>query len=301
MSVAEAQPSQADLKHAADRLATIESQMEGADINTMATVFVRSGYFQDSTAVAQAAVKVIAGKELGIGAFAAMQGIHIIKGRATYAANLVASLIQRSDRFRYRVTRIDNEGCAIDFYENWGPKDGWVKLGESSFGLDDAKRAKLDASTTYQAFPRNMFFARALTNGARWYCPSITNGEIFSPEELGATTDDEGNVIEVPNAPPWTADEQKALADRHAAIFGSDEERDRDGVPVRAPAPLSRPELWAENRRLTARAAELGVSGVPVLNTRSELDVLASANAELAERIENLELDLKLQQQEALI
>ena len=46
-------------------------------------------------------------------------------------------------------------------------------------------------------FPRNMLFARAISNGARWYCPDLFNGNaVYVPEELGAVVDGDGNVID---------------------------------------------------------------------------------------------------------
>jgi hypothetical protein len=42
-----------------------------------------------------------------------------------------------------------------------------------------------------------MLFARAMSNGVRWYCPDVTNGNaVYTPEELGAEVDEDGNVIE---------------------------------------------------------------------------------------------------------
>jgi hypothetical protein len=67
---------------------------------------------------------------------------------------------------------------------------------ESTFTIQDAQQAGL-ASGNYKTFPRNMLFARALTNGARWFCPEVFNGPIYTPDELGAQVDNEGHVIEV--------------------------------------------------------------------------------------------------------
>jgi hypothetical protein len=42
-----------------------------------------------------------------------------------------------------------------------------------------------------------MLFARAMSNGVRWYCPDVTNGNaVYTPEELGAEVDEDGNVID---------------------------------------------------------------------------------------------------------
>ena len=50
-----------------------------------------------------------------------------------------------------------------------------------------------------QKFARNMLFARAISNAARWYCPDLFSGNaVYVPEELGAIVDGDGNVVDVP-------------------------------------------------------------------------------------------------------
>ena len=54
-------------------------------------------------------------------------------------------------------------------------------------------------------FPRNMLFARAMSNGQKWYCPDAFNGAtVYTPEELGAETDENGDII--PGT--WKVDDQ---------------------------------------------------------------------------------------------
>jgi hypothetical protein len=43
-----------------------------------------------------------------------------------------------------------------------------------------------------------MLFARAMSNGVKWFCPDVFNGNaVYVPEELGANVDADGNVIDV--------------------------------------------------------------------------------------------------------
>ena len=78
--------------------------------------------------------------------------------------------------------RLDDAGCEIAFYERAGGKA--TELGRSSFTADDAKAAQLGGEN-YKKFPRNMYFSRALTNGARWYTPEVFGGSaIYTPDEL---------------------------------------------------------------------------------------------------------------------
>lgn len=171
------------------------------DLARLGNMLAQSGYFTDAREAAQAGVKVLAGLEMGIGAFAAMSGIHIIEGKPSVGAGLMAAAVKRHPKYDYRVKRHDAEACVIAFYE-----DGEV-VGESSFTIEDAKQAgvafksRQGYPTPWAKNPRNMLFARALSNGVRWYCPDVFDVSTYTPEELGADTDDEGNVIDVTPAP----------------------------------------------------------------------------------------------------
>ena len=72
----------------------------------------------------------------------------------------------------------------------------------------------------WEKYPRNMVFARALTNGARWYCPDVFNGPIYTPDELGAgvAIDSQGDeVYEAPHVEPVAPAVQELLATPSAA------------------------------------------------------------------------------------
>lgn len=178
----------------------------GMDLTSLGAVLVKSGYFADTREQAQAIVKVLAGAELGFGPIASMQGVYIVKGRVTLSANLVGAAIQRSGKYRYRVTKMEADACTITFFE------GSERIGDSTFTLDDAQKAGLTANDPWKKFPRNMLFSRALTNGARWYCPEVFNGPIYTPDELGADVDEEGNAVaDVQPVPARTVDHQTGV------------------------------------------------------------------------------------------
>ena len=141
-------------------------------------LLAKSGYFQDARDAAKAAVKVMAGAELGFGPVASMRGIDIIKGEVTLAAGLVAALVRRSPEYDYEIRQWDNQGCEIVFTRN-----GRELTPSSKFTAEDARTARLGGDN-YQKFPRNMFFARAMTNGARIHCPDLFAGAVYTAEEL---------------------------------------------------------------------------------------------------------------------
>lgn len=144
----------------------------------IAAQFQRSGLFPDLRSEAQAYVKVLAGQELGIGPMAAVAGLNVIKGRVTFSANLLASLVKAHPSYDYRVTDHSAQSCRIVFLQ-----DG-EEIGTSEFTAEDAKRAGLSGQN-WSKYPKAMMFARTLTQGVRWYCPDVTSGTpAYVPEEV---------------------------------------------------------------------------------------------------------------------
>lgn len=158
------------------------------DMQKIASTLAASGYFKDTKDAPQAFVKVLAGHELGIPPFASMTGIHIIQGKPEIGANILAALVKSSGRYNYRVTRMDEAACVIAFFERWDGK--WEPAGESTFTIEDAKKA---GTQNINKFPRNMLFARAISNGVKWFCPDITSGQ---------TTYTDGEISGNEDAPP---------------------------------------------------------------------------------------------------
>ena len=160
------------------------------EVERAAKAMAASGFFTDTKSISQAIVKIMAGQELGFGPFAIMNGVYIIQGRPSFGANMMAAAVKASGRYNYRVIEMSDTKCEIAFFENG------QECGRSSFSMEDAKKA---GTKNLDKFPRNMLFARAMSNGVRWYCPDVTNGSaVYTPEELGAEVDAEGNVVELP-------------------------------------------------------------------------------------------------------
>jgi hypothetical protein len=162
-----------------------------ATMKLVAGSMAASGYFSDSKQVAQAIVKVLAGAELGLGPFASMTGISIIQGKPTLGANLLATLVKNDPRYDYRIEQCDNSACVLIWYENG------EAVGTSGFTLEEAKLAGLAGKDNWMKYPSDMNFARAITRGQKRFAPGVGGGApLYTPDELGAETDKEGNIIE---------------------------------------------------------------------------------------------------------
>lgn len=255
------------------------------DLPTLANAFAESGFFADSRQAAQAFVKIQAGRELGFAPVASMTGIHIISGRVTLSANLIASAIKRSGRYSYKVLTLDDSTCELEFTEGGSP------IGKSKFTAADAKRA---GTKNMDRFPRNMLFARAISNGAKWYTPDVFGGPVYTPEELGADVDEDGNVTraipaevvkpaepapaqETPKVPAktgfandlktWSGLDPKTPEYAEAArkVFAlANPGVEMVSVTDKDAEPWHRAQWWVKTRMENAEAFPYGLNGEPV-------------------------------------
>ena len=165
-------------------------------IQKAASALQKSGYFAGVTSEAQAIVKVMAGAELGLPPFASMAGIHIIQGKPVLGANVIATLVKNDPRYDYQVRKCDATECTLAFFENGKP------VGEVSFTIAEAKAAGLTGKDNWVKFPSDMLFARAISRGARRFAPGIFGGSpVYTPEEMGADTDEDGHITVIEHKP----------------------------------------------------------------------------------------------------
>lgn len=155
----------------------------------LSTDLAKSGFFRDAQGASQAFAKVLAGAEMGLAPFAAMTAFHCIDGKLSPAANTFASFVRSHPYYDYRVTCHTREVCEIEFFR--GAKDqasGKVKdpekLGVLRVNMKDVP-THLTGKPNWKNFPRQMLFARAISEGARAFCPDVFRGAtIYTREEL---------------------------------------------------------------------------------------------------------------------
>lgn len=140
-------------------------------------VFSKSGMFPDVKSQAQAVVKILAGKELGLSPFESMGSIYVVNGRMALASKAMAGLIKRSKKYDYVIKKLDDAECTIDIVN----ADGVV--GSTTFTFKDAAKAGLVNKDNWKNYPKNMLFARTLSNACRFYCPEVISG-YYTTEEL---------------------------------------------------------------------------------------------------------------------
>ena len=156
------------------------------DTLNLGEVLAQSGMFSDVKTKAQAVAKILAGRELGLGPIVSMTKIYMVKDKITLGAEVMASLIKKSGTYDYIVKKLTNNECELEFQKIENNKR--TVVGTSSFCILDAQKAGVAHGDNWKKYPRNMLMARAISNGARWYCPHLIAGA-YVPEELGAPVD----------------------------------------------------------------------------------------------------------------
>lgn len=147
------------------------------------------------------------GTMLGLHPMAALQSIHIIEGKPTLSANLLAALVRRAGHklrvttsgdwqagtFVARAALIRSDDPEFEFVVEWGK--------------ERAQRAGLlGKKGPWSSYPEAMAKARAITEVIREGAPDVTIVAAYTPEELGATNvAEDGSVVEVAASTPMPA------------------------------------------------------------------------------------------------
>lgn len=146
------------------------------------------------------------GETIGISAMAAITGVHLIEGKPTASSGLISGLVRRA-------------GHRLRSGYDAATRTGWAEIVRfddpeftfrSEWNLDRAIEAELvergpngtliakdskGRSKPWKKFYPSMTKARAITEVARDACEEVLFGLHYTPEELGAETDDEGEIL----------------------------------------------------------------------------------------------------------
>ena len=184
------------------------------------------------------------GQTLGIAPLTAIQSIHVINGKPTASADLIAGLVRRAGH-KLRVNGDDKRAVAQIIRAD-DPEFTF----EVVWTIERAQAAKLTGKDTWKNFPAAMLKARAITEVARAACSEILQGTIYTPEELGANVDADGIPIEAPvqqlrsvqqgEADPWmmrdfvAEAEQCTSADCAVDVYRQAQQAGADGAVLTA-------------------------------------------------------------------
>lgn len=149
------------------------------------------------------------GDALGIRPIQAITGVHVIDGKPTASADLIASLIRRAGH----KLRVSEEQTAD------GPRvtATLIRADDPGFPFTavwdraKAKAAGLHGKGNWARYEGQMMRNRAVTEVGRMGASDALYGVIYTPDELGASVDERGDVVEAEVVSVTTAGAPPAL------------------------------------------------------------------------------------------
>lgn len=198
---------------------SILSDDEISRVWRIAKALAGSGMFKDVTQAEQAFGRILLGRDLGLTPTQALMTIDVVEGNPRFRSSLLAGWIRDSPKYDYEVREHDEQHCVIEFFRLvGGERKPFDPPAISAFSMEDAKKAHLvkdHPKAAWKAHPRNMLWARAMSNGFRWFCsdlaggiPVYTEADSFVDSTAVEIGDGEGSG----EAPPWDG-----VSDEHVA------------------------------------------------------------------------------------
>jgi hypothetical protein len=184
-----------------------------------ATMLVKTGFLPAAIKTPEQAMAImLTGQELGIPPMQSLRGINVIQGVPVIKPEMMLALcIGRIPGFTYKFEHSDNTSATF-VCSRPALKEPYV----STFTMADAKAAGLAGKDNWQKWAGNMLRWRAAGNALHVVAPDVLVG-VYTPDEMGAITNAEGEAVEAPitvrdtlpeaTDAEITQDEQPTLAD----------------------------------------------------------------------------------------
>jgi hypothetical protein len=172
-----------------------------------AKLYAASGLFRDkkadaTTALAQTMVKIDLGESLGFTPAQSLQGVHVINGATAISSALRADRMMRFG-YSWDIEWIEGKGGECEGCRLWLKHQGKPMIDRKGQPVSEAftkadalkmlttlwddkggkRRASILEKENWQMSPRNMYFARAVTNAQRFYAPHVLSAALPSVEE----------------------------------------------------------------------------------------------------------------------
>lgn len=132
---------------------------------------------------------------LGVSPIHAITSIHVIEGKPTASADLIAALIRKAGH-KLRITGDDTQCVAVLIRQD----DPDFQF-RAEWTIKKAQAANLTGKGVWKNYPGAMLRSRAITEVARMGAPDALYGVIYTPEELGADVDAEGSPVDLGEQP----------------------------------------------------------------------------------------------------
>lgn len=132
------------------------------------------------------------GESLGIPPIQAINTVHVIEGKPSASSGLISALVRRAGH-TLRV-KGDDHSATAEIVRSDDPDFTY----SVTWDMSRARNAGVTGKDNWKKYPAAMLKARAITEVARDACQEALMGVQYTPEELGAVVDEEGNVVDQP-------------------------------------------------------------------------------------------------------
>lgn len=182
-----------------------------AELNRMmriANSAARSGIGGCSTPQ-EAFAKLITGWSMGIDAGTALNNIKCIDGRMTAPELIKVAAVRRSGIGDVRTVEVADDHATVEVTRADWPADrkelvSFTEAHAVKAGLMTVDQGGKNTSRkdNWRKYASDMFLARARGTALRRWLEEASSGLPYSPDELGADTDADGNIVELDNCGP---------------------------------------------------------------------------------------------------
>lgn len=136
--------------------------------------------------------KILVGWEHGLGPMTSLHEIHIIEGKASLPASIKVGIVRQRGIGKIDTKIATAQEAVVEVRRNDWPKGKWMEV---KFTIDEAREAELLKKDNWRKYPRSMLLARACDLAVHAYFQEVFMGLPYSPDELGAETDEAGRLI----------------------------------------------------------------------------------------------------------
>jgi hypothetical protein len=161
-------------------------------IRSQAESLVKTGFLPQAIKTPEQALAIIlTGRELGIPAMTALNGINVIQGKPTISPQLMLGLIERSGQLDNIKIDMSDEEVSVTMKRKGRSAHTEV------FGWEQAKAMQLVSKDNYRKQATTMFKWRAVSACARVVFPDVLLG-LYTHEELApdATYNEDGEFVD---------------------------------------------------------------------------------------------------------
>lgn len=201
------------------------------------------------------------GHELGIPPMMALSHIHVVQGRPTLSAELMRALVLNAGH-RIWPAKDNNNTKSTWYGQRWNEHtQQYDETIESTFTMEDAKRAGLVGKDNWKKYPGMMLDARATAILCRQVFPDVMMGAGYTPDEIDPDVDldmidlrEEPNYSDIPDLGARRSPDSAAEA---GGTQGTTEASPPQEEPVSPPsvAPITN----AQKQKLAILMKDLGI------------------------------------------